>query len=225
MTKEKESWLYDLLFVAVLLVAALLRFSGVNWGEGQHQHPDELFISGVTENLRAHTCRDASVPIDACPRENQRWLNPLEYFSTSTSTLNPANRGAGFFVYGNLPIVLVRVSYELLGDSAGPLKYLGREFSAIADLFSILILYLLVSRLYGRRIAVLAAAFSALAVMEIQQSHFYTVDLFMLPFILLALYFAVKIAYDENGKSKMGSEESPIGELAQLPDSQFPILD
>ncbi len=217
MRPEKHSWLYDLLFVAVLLVAALLRFSGVDWGEGQHQHPDELFISGVTENLRAHACRDASVPVDACPRENQRWLNPLEYFNTATSTLNPANRGSGFFVYGNLPIILVRVSYEMLGDNAGPLKYLGRQFSAMSDLFSIVILYLLVSRLYGRRTGLLASAFSALAVMEIQQSHFYTVDLFMLPFILLALYFAVKIAYEGNGEWEIGNAESREITNYQLP--------
>jgi YYY domain-containing protein len=196
MQQEKRSWIYDIILVAVLALAAYLRVTGVDWGEGQHQHPDELFLTGVTENLRAHVCMDEGMLIDACPSDRQRWMNPLEYFDTTTSTLNPNNRGAGFYVYGNLPLTLVRVTYEMIGTDAGPLKYFGRRFSALADLFTILILYFIVARLYSRRTALLAAAFSALAVMQIQQSHYYTVDLFMNPFMYLALYFAVRIAYD-----------------------------
>ena len=195
MQPEKHSWIYDILLVAVLALAAVLRVTGVDWGEGQHQHPDELFITGVTEGLRAHICMDEGVPIDACAPERQRWMNPLEYFDTATSTLNPNNRGAGFYVYGNLPLTLVRVTYELLGADAGPMKYFGRQFSALADLFTILILYFIVARLYNRKTALLAAAFSALAVMQIQQSHYFVVDLFMNPFLYAALYFAVRIAY------------------------------
>jgi YYY domain-containing protein len=196
MNQEKRSWIYDLLLIAVLAVAAFLRVTGVDWGNGQHQHPDELFLSGVTENLRAHVCMDEGVPIDACAPDRQRWMNPLEYFDTANSTLNPNNRGAPFYVYGNLPLTLVRVTYELIGADAGPLKYFGRQFSALADLFTLLIMYFIVARLYNRRTALLAAAFSALAVMQIQQSHYFTVDLFMNPFMYAALYFAVRIAYD-----------------------------
>jgi YYY domain-containing protein len=205
---EKRPWIYDLLLIAVLVLAAWLRVTGVEWGEGQHQHPDELFLSGVTENLRAHVCLDQGVPIDGCSPERQRWMTPAEYFDTANSTLNPNNRGAGFYVYGNLPLTLVRTIYELIGPSAGPLKYFGRQFSAIADLLTILILYFIVARLYERRIALLAAAFSALTVMQIQQSHFYTVDLFMNPFIYAALYFAVRIAYDKHAPDDIPLEAS-----------------
>lgn len=196
MTQEKRSWIYDILLVAVMILAAYLRVTGVEWGEGQHQHPDELFLSGVVDNLRAHVCMDADTSIEACPPDRQRWMNPLEYFNTAESTLNPRNRGAGFYVYGNLPVTLVRVTYEAMGENAGPLKYFGRQFSAIADLFTILILYFIVARLYNRKTALLAALFSSLAVMQIQQSHYFTVDLFMNPFMYAALYFAVRIAYD-----------------------------
>jgi YYY domain-containing protein len=194
---SKRSWIYDLLLIAVLAMAAYLRLTGVDWGEGQHQHPDELFLTGVTENLRAHACMDAGVSIDLCPPDRQRWMTLGEYFDTATSTLNPRNRGAGFYVYGNLPVTLVRVAYEALGGAAGPMKYFGRQFSALADLFTILFLYFIVARLYNQKVALLAAAFSSLAVMQIQQSHFFTVDLFMNPFMFAALYFAVRIAYDK----------------------------
>ncbi|RJP47474.1 MAG: hypothetical protein C4583_16630 [Anaerolineaceae bacterium] len=194
---SKRSWIYDLLLIAVLAVAAYLRLTGVEWGEGQHQHPDELFLTGVTENLRAHACLEEGVSIDICPPERQRWMTLGEYFDTANSTLNPRNRGAGFYVYGNLPVTLIRVAYEAIGPEAGPMKYFGRQFSALADLFTILILYFIVVRLYNQKVALLAAAFSSLAVMQIQQSHFFTVDLFMNPFMFAALYFAVRIAYDK----------------------------
>jgi YYY domain-containing protein len=210
MQQEKHSWIYDILLVAVLVVAAYLRLTGVQWGEGQHQHPDELFLSGVAENLRAHVCKDANIAIEACPPDQQRWMTIGEYFNTATSTLNPRNRGAGFYVYGNLPVTLVRVAYEALGDKAGPMKYFGRQFSALADLFTILILYFIVARLYNRKVALLAAALSSLAVMQIQQSHFFTVDLFMNPFMFAALYFAVRIAHEEEKQSEISNQRSAL---------------
>ena len=191
MKPNKYFWLFDILLVLVLALAGYLRLTGANWGEGEHQHPDENFLSGVVANLRAHKCADAALPIDACPTEKQTWISLGDYFDSETSTLNPYNRGQTFFVYGNLPITLVRVAAEATGQL--DVKLLGRQFSAFVDLFTILILYAIVSRLYDRRVALLASLFSALTVMQIQQSHFFTTDLFVNPFAFLAIYFAVEI--------------------------------
>ena len=49
--EKNINWLYDLLFVVVLLVAAVLRFTGSDWGDLLHQHPDELFFSSVTLDI------------------------------------------------------------------------------------------------------------------------------------------------------------------------------
>ncbi|MFH2104537.1 MAG: DUF2298 domain-containing protein [Chloroflexota bacterium] len=70
----------------------------------------------------------------------------------------------------------------------------GRQLSALADLGTIVLLYLIVTRLYGRKVALLAAAFASLAVLQIQQSHYFTVDTFTNFFIFLAIYFAVEIS-------------------------------
>jgi asparagine N-glycosylation enzyme membrane subunit Stt3 len=59
-------------------------------------------------------------------------------------------------------------------------------------------LYFLAKRLYGPRVGILAAMFSALAVMQIQQSHFYTTDNFATFFMLLTAYFAVEILVCDN---------------------------
>jgi hypothetical protein len=177
MTREKHSWIYDVLFLLVFVLAGYLRLTGVNWGEGQHQHPDENFLTGVLGSLRAHTCVDESIPVDLCPPEQQRWMTLGEYFDSETSALNPYNRGYAFFVYGNLPMTLVRVTAEVTEQF--DVKTLGRQFSALADLFTIFFLYLLVSRMYGRKVGLLASLFSSLTVMQIQQSHFFTTDLFV----------------------------------------------
>ena len=110
MTYKKYFWLFDILLVLVLALAGYLRLTGLNWGEGQHQHPDENFLSGVVANLRAHKCADAALPIDACPSEKQVWISLGDYFNSETSTLSPYNHGQTFFFYGNLPITLVRIT-------------------------------------------------------------------------------------------------------------------
>jgi hypothetical protein len=56
------------------------------------------------------------------------------------------------------------------------------------------VLFLIGERLYGRKTALLGTALSALAVMQIQQSHFMTVDNFAVLFVTLAMYAAVRVA-------------------------------
>ena len=191
MHRQKYPWIYDLLFLLVFVLAGYLRLTGVNWGEGQHQHPDENFLAGVLGSLQSQKCSDETLPVEACPPEQKTWLGIGDYFDSKTSTLNPYNRGYAFFVYGNLPMTLTRLAADAM--QVGDVKMLGRQFSALADLFSILFLYLAVSLLYNRRVALLASLFSALAVLQIQQSHFFTTDLFVNAFAFLAIYFAVRI--------------------------------
>jgi YYY domain-containing protein len=208
----KRSWLYDVLFLLVLVLAGYLRLTGVNWGEGQHQHPDENFFSGVTESLRAKVCVDPAISVDACPADQRRWIGIGEYLDTSISPLNPYTRGYSFYVYGNLPLTIIRIAADAT-DQVN-LRLFGRQFSALADLFAILFLYFIVSRLYDQRVGLLASLFSALAVMQIQQSHFFTVDLFVNTFAFLALWFAVAIlGYREQKSARADVQEEPYETL------------
>jgi YYY domain-containing protein len=198
--KEKQihrthAWLYDLALVAILLVGTYFRVIGLNWDEDQHLHPDERFLTMVETGLQVKKCAEPSTPVEVCPPEQKRWLSFSDYFNTATSPLNPHNRGYGFFVYGTLPIFAVRYAAEWLNQTGYDQVHLvGRQLSAAADLGTIVLLYIIVTRLYGRRAALLAAAFSALAVLQIQQSHFFTTDTFTNFFMFLAIYFAVEIA-------------------------------
>jgi YYY domain-containing protein len=223
-TRTGYSWIYDLLFLLVLALAAYLRLTGVDWGEGQGQHPDENFFSSVYGSLRAHQCKDPNIPVEACPPEQQRWISFSNYLNSDTSTLNPYNRGFSYYVYGNLPMTITRVVGEAMSqlpmtmtrifgeavgnsvrDAIGSLdgRLLGRQLSALIDLFTIVLLYLVVARMYGRGVGLLASLFSALAAMQIQQSHFFTPDLYVNVFEFLAILFAVKIlTHDSKSESQ-----------------------
>jgi hypothetical protein len=217
MKKLSLSWIFDFLLIVVLIFGAYFRLIGPNWtldelwlgltGRGeipvlvsdwdqsQHLHPDERFLTMVSTSIAPATgCRDEGLSVFDCPNSQKQWLSISQYFDTENSPLNPANRGYTFFVYGTLPLFLVRYVAELTGMTGyDEIALVGRQMSALIDLGSVFLLYLIASRLYGRRVGLLAAAFSALAVTQIQQSHFYTVDNFPTFFMLLAAYFALDV--------------------------------
>src|SRR5512133_1513885 len=147
--------------IVVLLVAGYFRFVGLMWGDYSYPHPDERFLVWVTADI---------APVH----------NLGEYFNTATSTLNPGNRGHQFYVYGDLPIILTRYITDLTAKSAGWMEVIqvGRSLSALFDLLTVLLVYLIAERIAGWKVATLAGLFSAAAVLQIQQAHFYTTDSF-----------------------------------------------
>jgi YYY domain-containing protein len=215
MNREKYPWLYDVLFLLVFLLAGYLRLTGANWGEGGGQHPDENHFSGVLESLRTRECADPAISVDACPPEQKRWIGIGDYFNSATSPLSPYNRGFSFYVYGNLPMTIIRLVADATDQT--DLRLFGRQFSAFADLFAIFFLYLLVSRLYGRPVGLLASLFSALTVMQIQQSHFFTVDLFVNAFSFLALWFAVAILEQRDQRREPAEQTTDDEEFSPAP--------
>jgi hypothetical protein len=76
----------------------------------------------------------------------------------------------------------------------GEIRLLGRFLSALTDTITLLVLLAIGLRLYNRRIALLGTALSALAVTQIQQSHFMTIDNFGVMFAALGMYCAVRAA-------------------------------
>ena len=118
-----------------------------------------------------------------------------DYFNTAVSSLNPNNLGYGFYVYGTLPLFIVRYVAEWVNQTGYDQVYLvGRCLSALVDLMTVLLVFLIAIRLYKKvAIGLLAAAFAAFAVLSIQLSHFFTVDNFINFFTLLAFYFATLV--------------------------------
>ncbi|HVS11728.1 MAG TPA: DUF2298 domain-containing protein, partial [Planctomycetota bacterium] len=174
--------------VAILGLAVFLRLDGLHWDalvrtgpdgeevvEEQHLHPDERFLTMVTDALE--------IP--------ESWR---EYFATPSSPLNPHNRGFGFYAYGTLPLLLTKLVGSIAGmEGYGAIHIVGRVLAATASLLTVLFTFVLARRLYGAGVALLAAALLALAALPIQQAHFYTVDAFGDAFVALALVAAVGI--------------------------------
>ena len=114
-----------------------------------------------------------------------------EYFDTENSPLNPANQGFGFFVYGTLPLFMVHYVGEALGQLGyDPITIVGRYISAIFDVLTILLVFAIGKRLYGKWVGLLGAMFYAFAVLPIQLSHFATVDTVTNTFAYLAVWAA-----------------------------------
>ncbi|HEY5903245.1 MAG TPA: glycosyltransferase family 39 protein, partial [Anaerolineales bacterium] len=159
----------------ILLIAGWLRFTGLNWDEGRHLHPDERFLSTVTNDLK--------------------WPENLDtYFDPTTSSLSPYSLpNMGLYIYGMLPVYLVKGAALLLHqENYDRITLIGRAMSAVFDLGAILLLFLIARRLHGARTGLLAAALMSVSVLNIQLSHFYAVDTFANLFILGTLYFLLR---------------------------------
>ncbi len=194
----RHAWLYDALLVLLLIIGFSLRFVGTEWDEGEYLHPDERFLMFVESSIQ---------PVQSI----------AEYFDTTNSTLNPHNMGHNLFVYGTWPIFTVRYLLEWLGTAGSQVYQIGRPLSALASLGTILLVYLVGTRLYDRRVGLLAAAFSTFSVLDIQLSHFFKEDTFMTFFAFLTLYIGAVIATKENKPAgqtvKEAVTEGPPGEL------------
>ena len=161
--------------VVILVLAGVLRIYGLDWDSSKHLHPDERFLTTVTNDLEL-------------PK------NLENYFDTDKSTLSPYSlEKIGMFVYGTLPIYIVKAASALLkSDTYDKIPLVGRVISTIFDLGAILLLFTIGKRLYGKKVALLGAALLALSVLNIQLSHFYAVDTFANLFILATIYFLLR---------------------------------
>ena len=169
---EKSSWKINLAIVVILLVGAYFRFTGLNWDQNQHQHPDERFITMVVDQIRG---------VDGIS----------DYFNTQESTLNPLKIGS--YTYGMFPLFFSRMIAEWLGmTSYNNITLVGRALSGLFDLAAVFMLFLLGKRLYSKRIGLLAAALGTATVLSIQLSHYFTVDSFSTVFIILVFYFGIQ---------------------------------
>jgi hypothetical protein len=192
-----------LLLAGILLSAAALRLTGLNWDEGQWIHPDEGHLRMITAAIH--------------------WPDRLAlYFDAQNSPLNSYNQGKPYS-YGTLPLFLVRLAGEWLDRACEPepnpasltvarllapdalpctprlfttglSTVVGRTLSALADVGTVLLVYLIGRRLYGDVVGLLAALLAALTAFAIQQAHFFTVDSLAGFFTILTVYFSVRAA-------------------------------
>lgn len=161
---------------ALLAFALALRLYGTDWDQGGLFHPDERAVLMRVNDLRWPAPSDA-----------------LTLFSADESTLNPH-----WFNYGSLPMYVLK-TFQAVSSPFRPLDIFdlrlpGRVISALADTATVALVFAIAARGYGRRAGFIAAALSALAVIQIQLAHFFAFDGVMTTFIVAGVFFSVRVA-------------------------------
>ncbi len=160
----------------------LLRLYGANYALGNNFHPDERQILFHVVQLS--------------------WPHSLaQFFDAAASPLNPH-----FFAYGSFPLYLLATVGNLLAHISptlanfANLTLTGRVLNALFDIGTILLtgwLGLLLTSdhtpgwRYAWSVALLAAALVAFTPLQLQLSHFYTVDTMLLFFVTLTVFACV----------------------------------
>ncbi len=216
-TARSRAWAPRLLLGAIILTALALRLFHVNWDDNHHVHPDERWITMVATDLRWPRNW-----LEALRQPHNTTINPLYNYQESQSAGEYRIRR---FAYGHLPLYLMMAVASLLqalsplaealGLPASWVRFMaqapsydgyplvGRVLSALLDTGTVFLVYLLGKRVYGRAAGLLAAAFSAFTVIQIQLSHFYAFDPVATFFILLSVYGAVRMVQEGRPKDAL----------------------
>ena len=192
-----------LLLPLILAVALALRLYGIGWDEGYGFHPDERSIYmradcmyrvlAEARNYAADCITSAAGPYKEYPATEPGIPSFSTFFDNDRSPLNPHWFPLGTVILYIL--VLLRSGIELFMDPH-PLvhmAYAGRTFSALADVGSVLLVYMLGKRMFGRGAGLLASALVALAVIHIQISHFYRPETLLVFLLLASFWFMLQV--------------------------------
>jgi len=172
----------------IAFLGLALRLYGLDWDQGNNFHPDERQILFHVVQLS--------------------WPKSLpQFLDSAASPLNPH-----FFAYGSFPLYLLATVGNILSHISPTLANFttltltGRVLNALFDTGTILLigwlgLLLTCDRTPGRRytwsVALLAAALVAFTPLQLQLSHFYTVDTMLLFFVTLTILACVVLVDTE----------------------------
>ncbi|HVN55320.1 MAG TPA: phospholipid carrier-dependent glycosyltransferase [Anaerolineaceae bacterium] len=190
--KNTAAKIADLLLGALLLmmitVGIAFRFNWLRWNQGTNLHPDEYGLTNTLTQLQ--------MPESPADYFNTR-ISPISPYQKYDINGNPTVPGPdNRMQWGQWPIILIRSAGELTGELGyDSIRILGRRLSALADSLALLFIFLTGWRLFdSKKIGLIAAALSSLAVLQIQQSHFMTVDNFGVLFSSMAMTACACIA-------------------------------
>lgn len=197
----------DLALLALIVLGVAFRFSWRDWNQGAALHPDEYGLTNTLTQLR--------IPDTLGDYFNTR-LSPLSPYQKYDIDGNPIPPSSDYPMpdnrmrWGQWPLTLIRFVAEATDTTDyDSLRLTGRSLSALADTLAVFVIFLIGLQLYSWRVGLLAAALSALAVMQIQQSHFMTADNFGTLFTALSMYAAVRVATDRPRARRLAAKAGP----------------
>ena len=205
-SKNMLRWWRPSALAITALLGLALRFYGLDWDEMvlRSQWMVHLYGPGASQGANFH------------PDERQIMYQVIklswptswaQFFNQANSPLNPH-----FFAYGTFPLYLLATVGNLLSHISptladfAHLTLTGRTLNVLFDTGTILLtawlaLLLTPDTTPGRQrawsVALLAAACVAFTPFEVQQTHFYTVDIMTLFFVMLTIVACVKLIRTE----------------------------
>lgn len=207
-----------LLLLVIVLIGAYFRLNGLySWDEPSFRlHPDERFLTEVASQIHLpnsfHQFIDSSnTPLNPrngnykffvygmLPHTITRFVavamtSPDRIAPTLTSADKDGNNVNPEYTFSKAIPDKIRKLINPDGvDYTADIHKVGRGLSVFFDLLSMLLIFVIARRLYGEKVALLAALMTAGTAFLIQQAHFFTVDSTSTTFILLTIYFAIRI--------------------------------
>lgn len=217
---SRRRWSTALALLAIVLLGAYFRTTGLfTWDEPSPRlHPDERFMVMVAERIRLPESLGEYLDSEHSrlnPRNNdfnlyvygmlpQLLTRMSAVMLTPDSLLPPTINTSSTdqtqvvnpeLTYPKLTLLMPVLNPQGLNlTEYGHLHQVGRAWSTLAELGSIVLVFLIGRRLYGRRAGLLAALLFAASALPIQLAHFFTVDALTSFCTLLTLYWCVRIA-------------------------------
>lgn len=213
MILQKKRWIEGLLLLFILLIAAGLRWTGLDWDDYNHHHPDERYITWVATSIEWPS--EWATAFDPVQSSFNPYYWPADAESDGIGVLQGEPRK---FAYGHFPLYLGVATTGLFNwiaptirpffpqswlfttdllNSSDLIEYkqvtaVSRALTGLFDLGTLLFVYLLGRRLFDGKVGLLSAAFLAVNVMHIQLAHFFAVDPYLTFFVVGAIYFMVR---------------------------------
>ena len=168
---------YNQLFLLILVLGTILRYYGIFNAENTDEYNE------VMEALRVAS---GSLNYERWMKKGYQNLLAVEY--------------GVFFVVGYLANLFQNPMdfAEKIVQDMEPLFLIGRYTTATLGILSILLLYVIGSKLYGKRVGLIASLFLSVTSVHVWTSHLVNTDVPLTFFFLLTIYFIIR--FHESGK-------------------------
>lgn len=179
--------------LVIITFGAMLRLMGTNWDEGANLHPDERhMVSVVMESMRAF---DEFKPGELSVSDT--------WFAAGKSPLDPRRKN-GLYVYGEFPHLVLSLVSRAADDGWPQVMERARIIGSAIDAYTILAVFLLSGLLVRNSIAGLCAAtLYAFLPSAIQQSNFFTVDVWLTSASIWCLLAATLVVTTKGHRSAL----------------------
>ena len=172
--ENKIPFNYFAFLILLFCFSFVIRIIGIDWDQGFLFHPDERAIFMHAYDLSFDSFK-----------------NGFEIFSAENSSLNPK-----WFNYGSFPLyflkittILINIFYDL---NIFQLRIPARIFSILVDSLSVIFITKIASNFIDKKWSLLVGFLASISLINIQNSHFFTTDVFVTNISLLVILFSFK---------------------------------